>query len=114
MVSVSLQNDTVLFEVMGFHKYLALKSSLQFPRSEIISVHKDCPSPPYSAVKKVGSLVPGLITAGTFYHDGRRTFWDVRNRNNAIVVTLANSHYDQLVIEVENPDVVIQNLGGTL
>ncbi|WP_248884202.1 hypothetical protein [Acidithiobacillus acidisediminis] len=113
MVHVTLQNDTVLFEVMGLHKLWSLKSRLEIPLSEIISVHK------YSAAahdskgwRVAGTYIPDLITAGTYYCDGKRSFWDSCNGDNAIFVTLTNNRYNQLIVEVEDPDVVIHSLDG--
>ncbi|MGB3618209.1 MAG: hypothetical protein WBA12_08820 [Catalinimonas sp.] len=49
----------------------------------------------------------GLIVAGTFYQEGRKIFWDVRNTARTVVVDLDEAQYDQLVIEVEDPDAVV-------
>lgn len=49
----------------------------------------------------------GVLTAGTFLHDGKRVFWDVHHPGRAVVVDLGHEQYDQLVIEVGNPDAVI-------
>ncbi|HEX5960555.1 MAG TPA: hypothetical protein VFY97_04820 [Rhodanobacteraceae bacterium] len=48
-----------------------------------------------------------MLTAGTFLHDGKRVFWDVHHPGRAVVVDLGHEQYDQLVIEVGNPDAVI-------
>ncbi len=35
-----------------------------------------------------GTSIPGVLTAGTFYHDSKRVFWDVHNPENTVVIEL--------------------------
>jgi hypothetical protein len=57
-----------------------------------------------------GTYVPGILIAGTYYKGGERFFWDVRKRQNTIVVELAGEPYHKLVIEVEDPSAEIARL----
>ena len=50
------------------------------------------------------------MTAGTFYLHGKRIFRDVSDPGKAVVVELEDEEYNQLVIEVEDPDAVIHLL----
>jgi hypothetical protein len=52
-----------------------------------------------------------IITAGTYYKGDKKTFWDVVNKESCIIIELNDSNYNQLVIEVENPDEAIKMLG---
>jgi len=58
-----------------------------------------------------GTHLPGLLKAGTFYLFGttgnKPAFMDVQHRENAIVVELADEHYNQLIIEVADPAAVV-------
>jgi hypothetical protein len=45
-----------------------------------------------------------VITAGTFYQEGKRVFWDVHDPEQTIVIELMDDRYDELIIEVEDPD----------
>jgi len=47
--------------------------------------------------------VPGVITAGTFYQEGERVFWDVHDPEKTLVIRLRDERYASLVIEVDNP-----------
>lgn len=53
-----------------------------------------------------------MITAGTYIKKGKRNFWDVCNKKNAIIVELKDSYYHKLIIEVENPELVMQQLNA--
>jgi hypothetical protein len=58
--------------------------------------------------------VPGLLTAGTFYHEGGFVFWDVHDPARTIVVDLEHEHYRALVIEVAEPAKVVAELRARL
>ncbi len=64
----------------------------------------------WKGVKMPGTHVPGIIAAGSFYKGGKRFFWDVRNKQNTIVVELAGEPYEELIIEVEDPSAEIARL----
>jgi hypothetical protein len=49
----------------------------------------------------------GVITAGTFYQDGKRVFWDVHNPDNTVVIELRDERYNQLVVEVADPNAAV-------
>ncbi len=108
MVDIQISGDTLTLEVLGLHKVWALKSRLQFPLSSVVSARLD----PQMADKPRGFRAPGtyiprLITAGTFYADKKRWFWDVSDPNRALVIELEGEKYQMLVIEVEKPSQVI-------
>ena len=111
MIHVTRDGDKVLFEVKGLHKLWALKSRLEISRTNIRGARRDAAAVRgWKGWRIPGTYVPGLITAGTFYLDGKRIFWDVSNPDKAVIVELDDEEYNQLVIEVENPDAVISLL----
>ena len=54
--------------------------------------------------KLIGTDVPGLFAAGTFYYHGELVFWDVRHPDQTIIVSLAHERYKKLIVEVEKPE----------
>ena len=50
-----------------------------------------------------GTNIPGVLTAGTFYQDGKRIFWDVHRPEKAIVIDLHDERFSQLIVEVADP-----------
>lgn len=111
MIQVTLDGDKILFDVEGLHKLWALKSRLVIPRSHIRGAQRDASAVRgWKGWRAPGTSVPGLITAGTFYVDGKRIFWDVSNPDKAIVVELEDERYNELIIEVEDPDAVVNAL----
>jgi hypothetical protein len=51
--------------------------------------------------------MPGVITAGTFYQEGERVFWDVHDPEKTVVIRLKDERYARLVIEVEDPPATV-------
>ena len=104
MVTISKQEDSFIFNVNGMHKLWALKSQLTIPFDNILNAHQDVESiKGWHGWRLPGTSIPSIITAGTFYKDGSKIFWDVSNIENCIIVDLKDEDYKQLVIEVENP-----------
>ena len=52
--------------------------------------------------------MPGVITAGTFYQDGKRVFWDVHHPEKTIVIDLHDERYNELAVEVDDPEAAMK------
>ena len=105
MVSISKEEGDFHFEVEGLHKLWALKSQLKIPINNVIRAYQDRESLNgwWKGIRMPGTHVPGIITAGTFYQSGEKIFWDVVNKDNAIIIDLEDESYKKLIIEVKNP-----------
>ena len=115
MVEITTTADEIQLEVLGIHKIWALKSRLSFPLASVRSVSID----PQLAdkprgLRAPGTYIPRLITAGTFYADRKRWFWDVTNPNNALAIELEGEKYQILVVEVEKPNAVVNQIKTAL
>jgi hypothetical protein len=85
-------------------KLWAFKSELTVPFGNIINAHRNTESVRgWKGWRAPGTSISSIITAGTFYRDGHRIFWDVSNIENCIIVDLEHEEYKQLIIEVDNP-----------
>ncbi len=112
MVKIIKENEDFIFEMQGLHKLWSLKSQLKIPVANIKKVHQELDDSWWKGWRAPGTNIPGLIVAGTFYLQGEKNFWDVVNKEKAIVVELEGENYNQLVIEVENPEEAIALLSG--
>ena len=104
MATISINTSELTVHVQGLDKLWALKSQLTIPLAHVRGATAD---PGMVAEGKgwrgPGAHLPGVITAGTFHHDGQRVFWDVHNSAKAIVIELDDDTYQRLVIEVPDP-----------
>ena len=112
MVKISIQNAQAVFDVQGLHKLWSFKSKLEVPLAHIRHARADpeIARKIWKGLRLPGTHVPGLIAAGTYYSGGKRSFWDVRHPERAIVVELTGEGYDELIIEVEDPSAEVKRL----
>src|SRR3712207_5229568 len=61
----------------------------------------------WQGVRTGGTHMPGVITAGTFYQEGERVFWDVHDPQKTVVIQLRDERYARLVIGVEDPPATV-------
>ncbi|MFL5483744.1 MAG: hypothetical protein ACJ8AK_16300 [Gemmatimonadaceae bacterium] len=107
MVTISVSDDRIHFDVEGIDRMWALRSQLEFPLSHIRSVRVDPEAAKgwWHGIRLWGSNIPGILTAGIFYQNGRVVFYDVHDPERTIVIELDHEHYDRMVVEVEEPEV---------
>ena len=111
MITISKNDNHYIFKVNGMHKLWAFKSQLTIPFDNVINAHQDVESiKGWHGWRAPGTSIPSIITAGTFYKDGNKIFWDVSNIDNCIIVDLKDEDYKQLIIEVEIPAEAIKTL----
>ena len=126
MVTVTKQNDKIVFEAAGINtedlafwdKFVAklwtFKTRLEIPRSHIRGARRDpeisTSEPGWFTPVMGGTSIPGKFAYGTFIQQGKRIFWDVRHPEAAIRIDLDHEHFDELIVEVENPEEVIRLL----
>jgi hypothetical protein len=104
MVEVSIEGNRAVFTVQGSHKLWAFRSRLEIPLDHIKDVHTD-PSPKmgwFQGLKVLGTDIPNIFRAGSFYQDGGWVFWDVRHPDKT-VVELHDEKFQRLVVEVSDP-----------
>ncbi|HLJ56739.1 MAG TPA: hypothetical protein VKT77_16995 [Chthonomonadaceae bacterium] len=109
MVTISFEDDKVVFDVQASHKLWALKSRIEVPLAHIKQVWTD-PDPPMGwldGLKLMGADLPHYFRAGTFWLHGNWAFFDVRQPEKTIVVELENEHFARLIAEVEDPQAAV-------
>ena len=116
MVDLSIADGKLTLHVRGADKLWAFKSSLEIPLVHIAGVRADPEVARgwFHGIRMPGTNVPGIITAGTFYEDGRRVFWDVHHPEKTIVIDLHDERYNELVVEVEDPQGAVKSIQSAL
>ncbi|MFY9949480.1 MAG: hypothetical protein WA261_09885 [Candidatus Sulfotelmatobacter sp.] len=106
MVDLSISGDRLVLDVRGADKLWALKSSLEIPLAHVTEIRADASVAQgwWHGLRMPGTNIPGVITAGTFYQDGKRIFWDVHHPENTVVIELKDERYNELIVEVTDPE----------
>ena len=105
MIDVTIEGDRGVFTVEGLDRLWSFRSRLELPLAHIIAVEHDPEAVGrwWHGIRVLGTEVPGLFAAGTFYYYGELVFWDVRHPEQAIIVSLQHERYKKLIVEVEDP-----------
>jgi hypothetical protein len=109
VAKVEVTGDALIVHVRGMDRLWALKSRLEIPLAHVVGAEID----PEVAqgwrkgIRAPGTHVPGVITAGTFYQEGERVFWDVHDPESTVVIHLEDDLYARLVIEVDDPSAAV-------
>ena len=110
MVELAIEEGKLKIHVKGADQLWAFKSSLEIPLAHIAEVHADptIAKAWWKGIKLVGADLPGVIAAGTFYQHDKKIFWDAHNPENTIVLSLHDERYDELIVEVADPNAAVQ------
>src|ERR1700733_4684080 len=116
MVDLSISGGNLLLHVRGADKLWAFKSSLEIPLAHVVEVRADATIAHGlgHGLRMPGTNIPGVLTAGTFYQDGKRIFWDVHNPDNTVVIELKDERYNELIVEVAEPAAAVQLVKAAL
>jgi hypothetical protein len=110
MIDVTVDADKIVFEVEGWDKLWALRSRLEIPISHIkgARIDGDATKGWWKGVRIGGAQIPGVITAGSFYTQGRFVFYDAHKSEHTIVVDLEHETYDALILQVRDPEAALK------
>ena len=116
MVDLSISGGNLVLHVRGADELWGLKRSLEIPLAHISEIRAD-PAIAHGwwhGLRFPGTNIPGVLTAGTFYQDGKRVFWDVHNPDNTIVIELKDERYNELIVEVPDPRAAVELVKAAL
>lgn len=118
MTTIKIDYNNLLIEIEGINKILSLKSKLTIPLTHILSVSQRLDEAKkwlgIKGLKKIaGANLPGIISEGTFYDKGR-IFLDIHHPEKTISIFLKDEKYKEIIIEVDNPKQVIDEIKNSL
>lgn len=116
MVDLSIEGGKLTLHVRGADKLWALKSTLEIPLVHVTGVRADPEVARgwWHGIRMLGTNVPGVITAGSFYQEGKRVFWDVHHPEKTIVIDLHDERYNELIVEVDDPEAAVRLIQNAL
>jgi hypothetical protein len=111
MAEVELTEDTLVVHVRGMDRIFALKSRLEIPLSHVMGAKADpdLGHPEWwKSLRFTATQIPWVVSAGTFYQEDERVFWDVHDPQKAVVIRLRDERYARLVIGVDDPPATVR------
>ena len=107
MSRVKIENDQLVITMQGARKFFAMKNELAISLSKITGATtefdwKDTPKL-FRLEKCVGTDFYGFYFGGTFRQDGSKVFYDLKKKEDAVVISLDDADFDTLIIGVDDP-----------
>jgi hypothetical protein len=113
MARVTVSDDLLTVSLEGLDRLWALKGSITVPLRHVRGATAD----PGAArepkgVRAPGLHVPGVAAVGTFHREGEKVLWAVHGGAGAVVIELVDEDYARLVIEVDDPRAVADEVNA--
>ena len=103
MTLIDVTADHLVVTMQGMDRVWSLRSRISVPLAHVRGATADPGITRESAgFRAPGTHLPGAITAGTYRKDGERTFWNLRHRQEAVVVELTGERFSRLVLGVDD------------
>jgi len=114
MVDITVSKGHVVIAPRGLSRLWTLHGPITAPLAAIRDVRRAAPGVGlgrWKGWRLPGTHLPGVITAGSYLHDGDWEFWDVRGAGaSAIEIDLSGTRYKRLVVDVADPDAAVARL----
>lgn len=112
MVEVAIEGENLHIRVQGLDRILALKSELTVPLAHIKSV---TPRPReahgWFHGLRLGTNLPGVVTAGTFLTGSGLVFYDVHDPDKTIAIDISHETYRRVIVQVDDsPEEVVERI----
>lgn len=108
---VTIQEKNLVIEPQGLDKIWALKDKLVIPLVHVKNLKVDGNIlKGYKGIRIPGTAIPGYYYAGTFKKEGKKTFYNTHQNATPLVIELKNEDFDRLIIEVDEPESVINEI----
>jgi hypothetical protein len=108
MATIDISNGELVVGMQGWDRVFTLRSNLTVPLAHVAgasSAEKEARS--WYKGLRFGTNIPGVLTAGAFYHHKSWIFWDVHDPALAIAIDLHDEQYRRLIVQVEDPQATI-------
>jgi hypothetical protein len=110
MTDVTVNHDQLLVTIHGMDVLWAFKSHIMLPLEHVVGARRDPhlrSEGPWLGAGRTSALLGYAVAAGPMMVHGRREFWDVHDPDRAVSIDLLGERYQRLVIEVADPEAVI-------
>jgi hypothetical protein len=102
---VKIENGNLVFEIHGIDEILSIKRSISIPIKKIVSVSTErVPWEPFRQLRVAGTSLPGVIKEGRFLSSDGLMFFEMKDPDKCITVTLDHEHYKKIVFEVNDKE----------
>ncbi|MBD2450396.1 hypothetical protein H6G76_25220 [Nostoc sp. FACHB-152] len=103
-MQLSIVEEKLQIEFTWKEKLLAARfhKLWQIPLANIKNVTTAKPQSTWKELRAPGTLIPGVIKAGTYYTDRGKEFWYVNKDSDYLNIELQDESYERIILTVEN------------
>ena len=104
-MNLAIQQDKLTIELGFWEKLWSMQFHTPFavPLAHIQTVSLTEPPSSWKDLKLPGTLVPGVIKAGTYYSDRGREFWYVTQSGHSLTLELQDEFYQRIILSLDDP-----------
>lgn len=114
MNTVTIKEGNLIVEPRGLDAIWSLTRKLKIPLANVRGATFDLgANHAAKGIRGPGLGLPGKW-AGTFTHEGEKSFWNVSTPDQTIVVQLASEHFDRLVLTVDEPRAIVDQINSAV
>jgi hypothetical protein len=118
MARIAIDNGVLTVHMRGIDKILAIHGNISVPLSHIqgVDVRPDEAFKLFHGLR-VGTNIPHVVTAGTFFNRDSKLFFDIHDPERSIAINLEHDNYSRLIVEVgddETPESAAERIRAAL
>jgi len=110
---IEVRDDQIDIRLSLAEEVLALHGTLHIPLRHVMGVSAEPVPPAAWRGMRIGTNVPGVVVAGTFFTAEGAVFYDMRHGDRCVTIELAGERYKRVVVEVDpgqDPQVVASEI----
>jgi hypothetical protein len=102
-MNISIMDKKLSIEMEWFEQLWAVSLSKTFiiPLEHIEGVSTEKPTSTWTEIRALGTSIPGVIKAGTYYTGNSKEFWYVTRDKDYLVLDLTDELYQKIVLTVD-------------
>ena len=102
---IKVEGNTVVFQLHGIDKILAIKSQLRIPIGHIVEVSTERADwDMYNQLRIGGTAIPGVVKDGRYVSKEGWFFFEMHNPDRCVTVTLKDERYKKIIFEVKDKE----------
>jgi hypothetical protein len=104
-MQLAIDADQLRIELTRMERFWSVHvgKTITVPLAQIRDVTMDAPQTNWQEIRSPGTEVPGVIKAGTYYHDRIRSFWYTQPKKPVLALELApDAYYRKIVLAIDD------------